>query len=349
MKLSEKSEVLLARYLLAVERRLPLTGRKDMIAEIRANLMDTLDDQYPPEEVLSEDKLEAELRKLGSPAGVASSYFGSDALIGPQHNLVFRLIVTRLVPIVAGALVIAGIVSFIVSGGKSPFWSLWELISNIWQVSIAIIGTAAVILIVLTRFFPQVNNENKALEILEEERKNWKVSDLPEIVQKTDKVQLWEPAFGIFFGTLWLVFWVFLFKQYGGLWWYADEKWRMVPVFTDAFRAFIPWIAINTGLEVLHQILLAAKGKRTILSRVIEIGITISQVSLVAAMLKAGELVQLDEVTAAAQGFPAEAISGIQMLLSNNFVHWFLVFLVVVLSLDLLSKLVQLVKRSLGK
>lgn len=344
MKLSDKSEILLQRYLLAVERRLPWTGRKDMIAEIKSNLMDTLEDHYPPEEVLSEDKLEEELRKLGSPASVASSYYTSDALIGPQHNIVFRLIVQILVPVVVGAVTLAGIISFIVSGGKSPFWNLWELIGNAWQVAVSIIGTAAVILMILTRFFPQVNNEDKALEILEEKRKDWRISDLPEIVKTQDKVAIWEPILSIVFGFIALGFWLFLFDDWGGLWWLTGEQWHMVPIFTQAFITFIPWIVVNTGLTILLNIILAIQGRRTILSRVFDILIKISELSLVAVMLKAGKLVSLDTQAAVTEGLPVEAVEGIQLLLNNNFVHWFLVFLVVVLSIDLLKKLIELVK-----
>jgi len=347
MKLSEKSETLLERYLLAVERRLPWTGRKELIAEIRANLLDTLEDHYAPDEVLSEEMLETELRKFGAPATVAASYFETDALIGPQHNIIFRLVVQYLVPIVVGAVFFAGVLSFALSGGKSPFWSIWELFGNAWNVGVSIIGTAAVVLMILTRFFPQVNNEAFAQELLDDKRKEWKVSDLPEIVRETDKVHVWEPVFGIVLGFIGLIFWLFLFKDWGGMWWRADEQWHMVPIFTQAFTQFIPWIAINTGLDIVLNMILAIQGKRSIIARIVEIIIKVSEISLIGFMLRAGKLLALDAQQAVASGFPAEAVSSIQMLLDNNFVRWFLIFLLVVLSLDLLKKLVELVERLL--
>jgi hypothetical protein len=344
MKLSEKSQILLERYLLAVERRLPWQGRKDMVAEIRSNLMDTLEDHYPPEEVLSEDMLEEELRKMGAPGSVASSYYASDALIGPQHNLVFRLIVQYVVPIVAGALLIAGIVSFVVSSGKSPFWSVWELIGNIWQTSVGIIGTAAIILMILTRFFPQVNNETKALEILEGERKNWKVSDLPELVAEKDKVHLWEPTMGIIFGFLGLAFWIFLFDTLAGFWWRVDDQWHMVPIFTEAFKAFIPWFIVNTSLNILLNVWLVYRAQRDAWARMFEMIIKVSEIALVSTMLKAGSLLKFDAALAQANGFPAEGIAGIETLFQYDFVRWFLIFLLVVLSIDLLKNAFHLLK-----
>ncbi len=346
MNLSEKSQILLERYLLAVERRLPLQGRKDMIAEIKANLMDTLEDHYPAETVLSEDQMEEELHKLGSPKSVAAAYYATDAMIAPQYNTIFRLVVTRLAPIVVAAVLFAGLLSFVLSGGKSPFWSIWELLGTGWNVATGIIGTVAILLIVLTRFFPQVT-PSKELNALEEVDKNWKVSDLPELVENQDKVHFWELVAGITFNVLALVFWLFLFDQLAGIWWLVGEKWYMVPIFTSAFIAFIPWIAINTGLDLAVNILILCQAKRSIAARLLEMGIKISEISLVASMLNAGTLVSFPEKLALEKGFPQAGIYGIQVLLQNDFVRWFLIFLLVVLSIDLLKKVVDIVRRSI--
>ncbi len=341
MKLSEKSQTLLERYLLAVERRLPWQGRKDITAEIRANLMDTLEDHYPPESVIDETMLEAELRKLGSPGSVAAGFRGTDALIAPQHNAIFRLIVTRLTPIVVAVVVFAGLLSFALSGGKSPFWSIWELLANAWQVAVGIIGTSAIVFMILTRFFPKVN-EGKALDFLEEEEKTWKIGDLPQMVAKEEKVELWELVLGVTFGTLGLVIFLFMFDEVVGFWWLSEDKWHMVPMFTDAFKAYIPWIAVNIGLNLVLNILLFQTRRKTILTRVFEIGIKVSELALTAALLGAGTLLHFDTTLALQQGFPREAITGIQMLIQNDFVRWFLIFLVVVLSIDLIKKIVDL-------
>lgn len=348
MKLSDKSQILLERYLLAVERRLPWDGRKDICAEIRANLMDTLEDRFPPESIVDETMLEEELRKLGSPGSVAAGYRGTDALIAPQHNTIFRLIVTRLTPIVVAAVVFAGLLSFVLSGGKNPFWSIWELLGTAWQVAVGIIGTGAIVFMILTRYFPRVN-EGKPLDLFEEEGKTWKVSELPELVDKEEKVELWELVLGVTFGILGLVILLFMFDQVAGFWWLSDDKWRMVPVFTDAFKAFIPWMAVNIGLDLGLNILLFQVRRKTILTRVFEIGIKISELALTAALLGAGTLVAFDKELAVQQGFPLEAITGIQMLLQNNFVRWFLIFLVVVLSIDLIKKVADLIRAFMRK
>lgn len=348
MKLSEKSQILLERYLLAVERRLPLQGRKDMIAEIRANLMDTLDDQYPADTILSEDKLETELHKLGSPKSVAAAYFASDALIAPQYNTVFRLVVTRLAPIVVAVVVFAGLLSFALSGGESPFWTIWELLGTGWQVAVGIIGSFAIIFMILTRFFPHLTPA-KDVDILGEDDKTWNVSDLPQFVVEKDKVNFWEQVVGISFGVLALTFWLFLFDQLAGIWWLVGDKWYMVPVFTETFKTFIPWIAVNTGLNLALNIFLLTQGRRGIFARIFEIGIKISEITLAGSLLKAGALVKFDIDLALAKGFPLEGIHGLQVLFQFDFVRWFLIFLVVVMSIDLIKKVVELVKSSTNR
>lgn len=348
MKLTESSETLLSRYLLAVERHLPYQGRKDMITEIKSNLMDTLEDHYPADESIEEVRLEAELRKLGSPRTVAAPYFPSDALIAPQYNTIFRLVVTRLMPIVVAAVVFAGLLSFALSRGENPFWSLWELVGTGWQVGVGLIGTAAVILMVLSRFFPQVH-PNKEWDALEEDKESWKVSDLPELVSAQDKVQVWELAMGIFFGLVALIIWLFLFDKVAGIWWRVGGQWRMTPIFTEAFKNFIPWIAINAGLGVIAYLVMLWKRRRSIGSRLIEIGTGISDISLVSAMLGAGTLVSLDKGIALSMGFPAEALDVLQNLLAHNAVHWIMVAILVALSIDLLANIVNLVKRVLER
>ena len=347
MKLSEKSKNLLERYLLAVERRLPLQGRKDIVAEIRSNLMDTLEDRYLPDAILDDKQLEEELRKLGSPHTVAAGYRQSDALIDPRFNPVFRFFVTFVAPIVAGAMLLAGIVSFALSKGESPFWSIWEMFANIWGAVVGLIGSVALILVIITRFFPQLG-QGKDLDFMKEEHKEWSISDLPERVYETDKVHPWEPIVGIFFGIIGLLIFTVFFEDVAGFWWLVNDKWTMVPIFTASFTTFIPWIAFNIGLELCRNALILFQRQQSIMTRLFEIVIQVSALFLTAALLKAGDLITFDKTLALQRGFPPEGINGIQVLFNMDFVHWFLVFLIVVISISIVGNIIALV-RSIGQ
>jgi len=72
--------------------------------------------------------------------------------------------------------------------------------------------------------------------------------------------------------------------------------------------------------------------------------IKVSEIALVSTMLKAGTLLKFDAALARANGFPAEGIAGIETLFQYDFVRWFLIFLLVVLSIDLLKNAFHLLK-----
>lgn len=348
MKLSEKSTNLLERYLLAVERRLPLQGRKDILVEIRSNLMDSLEDQYPPDALLDEKQLEQELRKLGSPHSVAAGFRESEALIDPKFNSIFRFFVTFIAPIVAGALLLAWVISFVLSKGVSPFWSILEMLSNIWGAVVGLIGSVALILILITWFFPQFG-QGKDLDIMKAEHKEWSINDLPERVSVNDKVHPWEPIVGIFFNILGLLIFTVFFEDVAGFWWFSNEKWSMVPMFTATFMTFIPWIAINFGLDICRNALILFQRKQSVFTRLFAIGIDASMLALTATMLKAVNLVSFDKELAIQRGFPLESVNEIQALFNGGFVNGFLTFFIVIFSIDIVANIFKLIKSLVQK
>jgi hypothetical protein len=117
-----------------------------------------------------------------------------------------------------------------------------------------------------------------------------------------------------------------------------------VPIFTEAFNAFIPWFIVNTSLNILLNFWLVYKAQRDAWARVFEMIIKVSEIPIVATMLNAGTLLKFDAALAQANGFPAEGIEGIQTLFQFDFVRWFLIFLLVVLSIDLLKNAFHLLK-----
>jgi hypothetical protein len=149
---------------------------------------------------------------------------------------------------------------------------------------------------------------------------------------------------GIIFGFFGLAFWIFLFNNLAGFWWLVDDQWHMVPIFTEAFKAFIPWFIVNTSLNILLNAWFVYKAQRDTWARIFEMIIKVSEIALVATMLNAGTLLKFDATLAQANGFPAEGIEGIQTLFQFDFVRWTLIFLLVVMSIDLLKNAYHLVK-----
>ena len=340
MNLSQKSKVLLTRYLLAIERKLPVQGRKELHQEIEANLMDTLEDSLDSQEVITVDQLESALRQFGSPKSVARSYRPSQSLIGPQHNAIFNFIVSSVVPVVLAVVFFSTLLSFVIGGAENPFQEFWKLIGNLWDVGVGIIGTTAIVFMILTRFFPEVNEEIN-LDFLDNEKIDWDINDLPELVRLEDKIQIWEPIAGIVFQTLLLVVIAFLFDQLIGFWWLAEEEWRMVPLFTEAFKAFLPMMAVGIGLNIILNGIQLYQRKQSLLTRWFEVLINGYEISIICMMLNAGTLMEVNQSLALERGFPLDSIEDISMLFQNNHFHYFLIFLIVVISIDLITKAIK--------
>ena len=340
MNLSQKSKILLERYLLAIERKLPIQGRKELHQELEANLMDTLEDTFDSQESITVDQLESALRQFGSPRSVARSYRPSQSLIGPQHNAMCNFIVSFVVPIILAIVLFSTLLSFVISGGENPFWEFWKLIGVLWNVGVGIIGTTAIIFMILTRFFPEVNEEIN-LEFLNNEKNDWNINDLPEPVRLEDKIQIWEPIAGIVFYTLLLVVFAFLFDQLIGFWWCANEEWRMVPLFTEAFKAFLPMMIIGIGLNINLNGIQLHQGKQSLFTRWFEVLINGYEITIIGMMLNAGPLIEINQTLALARGFPVDGIEAISMVFQNNHFHYFLIFLIVVISINLINKAIK--------
>lgn len=343
MNLSQKSKTLLERYLLAIERKLPIQGRKELHQEIEANLMDTLEDTLDSQEAITVDQLESALRQFGSPKSVARSYRPSHPLIGLQHNAIFNFVVSIIVPIVLAVVFFCDLLSIVISGGENPFREFWILIGDLWEIAADIIGTTAIILMILTRFFPEVNEEIN-LDFLNNEKNDWDINDLPELVKLEDKIQIWEPIAGIVFHTLLLVVFAFPFDQLIGFWWFADEEWQMVPLFTEAFKAFLPMMAVGIGLNIILNGIQLHQRKQSLLTRWFEVLINGYEISIIGMMLNAGTLMEVNQSLALERGFPLDSIEDISLVFQNNHFHYFLIFLIVVISIDLITKAIKAVK-----
>lgn len=351
MKLTPKAQELLKRYLLAVERRLPLQGRKELIKEIESDLMDRIEDQLGDDapETLDEHQLEAQLRLIGSPAEVANTFAPTQPLIGQQHDYIFRIIVTILVPIVMGAILLAGMVSLAVSGGANPLQSLLSTFNAMWSAAIGITGTAAIVFMVLTRFFPEVNQNAEAVKAeFETEGKVWKVSDLPEPVEADQHIHLWEPLVAIVLGTFFLAMVVTLFNRYAGLWFINEAgDWVMLDVLTDAVKAMVPWWALSIALGIGYQGLLLYQRRRSLLARWYEIGTKIVDIVILGKFISIPQYLTFDSADALARGMSADAVRGFETLVSYQFmIRYGLMFILAIVVITLIVDVVKVIVRT---
>ncbi len=125
---------LLERYLHAVGQYLVTGGKKDTLAELRANLLAEIEGRE--EELgrpLNEDEVAAVIERHGPPAIVAARYLPQQSLIGPALFPLYWFTLIKSFPLVLLAYGAVQAFNFIVSGGN---WSLGSAIGHLPSVII---------------------------------------------------------------------------------------------------------------------------------------------------------------------------------------------------------------------
>ena len=343
MKFTSAAQEIFDRYLLAIERKLPLQGRKDLKAEIESNLLDTIEDNLSDtaQEVIDEDVLEEQLKAIGSPRSVAHTFAPVQPLIATQHDYIFRIIVTIVVPVVVAVVFFVGLLSFAFSGGANPFGQILGTVDSMWEAAVSVIGISAIVFMILTRFFPDVN-EKLSKEFLENEMKDWDLSDLPELVLEEDKVHVWEQVVGIVGGSFFLVILLFFFDRYVGLWFINEAgSWQMLPVLTDAVKALIPWWAVSAGMGLIQDTILLYQHRRSIFSRWFAILIKLVDIVILVMAVNIDKYLQFDRALALEKGMSLEGVTAFESMLGRPYFNYLLIFILVVTSITALVDIVK--------
>jgi hypothetical protein len=142
---------LLERYLQAIGQYLPPEQRADVVAELRANLLETLDSRAEEKGApLTDADLAAVLRQHGKPEAVALRYLPQRSLIGPTIYPFYRLTVLRVIPLIALASLITQIVSF-ATGHMSPVQALSHFATGLAMSAMISLGIITAIFAMIER------------------------------------------------------------------------------------------------------------------------------------------------------------------------------------------------------
>lgn len=110
---------LLERYLQAVGRHLPANGKKDTLAELRANLLAQIEAREEESgHSLTEDEVATILERHGMPVLVATQYMPQQYLIGPGLFPIYWITMKRSLPLLVLAYAAVQAVPLIVHGGS---------------------------------------------------------------------------------------------------------------------------------------------------------------------------------------------------------------------------------------
>ncbi len=252
-----KTGELIDRYVYDVTRRLPQEQRADIEKELRSLIDDMLAARTGETEP-SEDDVTAVLKELGRPQDLAAKYRGTKRhLIGPEYYDIYWLVLKIVLAATGFGLVIALIVSSVVTPPENAFsvaaGSFWGIFGGLVQ-AFAYVTIA----------FALVERFAKDGHIL---KLDWSPKDLPPVPPLNQKdtvnIKRADPIVGLIFGVIGLI----IFNAMPWILGYvtAVEGMVSIPVFNlDVVRTMLPLIDLMICLGMLKDMIRLIAGRYSI-------------------------------------------------------------------------------------
>lgn len=304
---------LIDRYVAEVGRNLPEKMRPDIERELRSTLEDMLDDRARAEGRAADEAMVVKmLKEYGAPAKVAESYHAPRYLIGPRVFPLYITIVKIVLPILAVLMVVQ--FGFSVSRANLDLPGigrvLAESVGGMIQAAITFFGSITLAFAIVERFNPDFSGE-KAEE--------WDPAKLKPVESPAGAINPASFIVEIVFSLIGiLAFTVYLQKI--GIYLFNEDAFVFIPVLTDTFKAFVPWIVMIWGLGIARNIWVLSDGHWTGASRWFSIALHGATAVLAVIILQAPPIVDLNPQAAAGlaqvgiTGFTLEQLrSGVQL------------------------------------
>lgn len=327
---------LIDRYIAEVGKHLPRKNRADIEAEIRSTLEDMLDERTEGNGPADEATVMELLKEYGAPREVAATYNTHQYLIGPRLFPIFEMIIRIVFAVVAGASLIGLGVSLAKTGLSGPAFAaaLGTWFGGLISGLIAAFGNITLVFAILERTSVADKFEN---EFKEWDPKELKSEPDPEQIDLPDHIAT------IIFTILGLV----VLNLYPGLFsirFLSNGTWTALPVLTEAFFRFLPWINIMGLVQIVFSGFMLGQRTWNPATRISGILIDIAQMILAVAILR----------TPGIFGLTAEALKSIGMTegadnlsrLFNSLPTLIILIVAVATSVKVIQSLLRLFNRS---
>ena len=331
---------LIDRYATAVGKSLPRKNRADIESEIRSTLEDMLADRAEKSGRPADEAMVKELLiEYGAPDKVAATYQVERYLIGPRMFPLFWLVVR----IVFAVLTTLAVIGLGIQLGMNPVdpasaasivgKSLLEYFNGM----MVALGNIVLIFAILERVLPELQIK----QMNPSEPEEWNPDQLMK-EPSGDEVKTADAVLAILFTSLGLIFLNFypqiisIVTNLNGL--------VIVPILSDAFFAYLPWINLLWGLEIILQVALLRQGRYTTATRLCSIVLKAGGLALAVAMLLGPSLIGITTEELVAAGFdPTAAASLIELF--NLMIRIGLAIAIVANAVDIVKSIYRLVAR----
>lgn len=318
---------LIDRYVSEVGKRLLVfQGREDIEKELRSTLEDMLEERAQKAGKPADEAMEIELLKeYGSPDEVATTYNPHPYLISPRlfpiflrilkiviFSMTIGMTVVMIIQLATQTLLMGSDVTEIVGG--------W--ISKIFSGAVAAFGYVVLTFAILERTVPDLGISKEDFE------DTWDPASLakephPDSVKRVDLI------FEIVFTFIGLAIINGIFN---------------IPIFSDTFRQFVPWINTVFIIEILLDIYLLRKAVWDTATRIVKVVMEASTIVLATIMLRTPNLLTVPSEVL--ENIPETSSIGVEgfMRISDLSVTIVLIFVIVVASVELIKAGIGLIK-----
>lgn len=339
---------LIKRYIYAVGRWIPGKQKKDILKELESAIYDALEARFGKRDDYGEDQIEEVLKEMGPPWKVASGYTKlGDKLIGPGLLPLYFM----LAAIISAATAFGLLVGFVI-GLFTPdttlasfFLDFPGFIASVLFSTVFIIGMLTVIFALIERFTGDELPESLRGEDLADgviAGKTWSPSKLPTVPEDKQKISIREPVVAILFTIAALILFNF-FSDIIGIYYISgkDGETVFVPIFSDAFKAYLPLWNISLAFSLLFNIYMIVKMRWNLTLRIGNIVGSLINMAILAFMVKGPELVDMKGLLAKADTSVFEALSPLAEAV-NYSIDFILIFALVATCIGLIIKVVKL-------
>ncbi len=279
---------LLDRYVAEVGKNLPLLkGREDIEKELRSTLEDMLEDRISTTGRMRDETMEIELLKeYGSPQKVAATYNPQPYLIGPRLFPFFLMVLKIVITVIVTVLLI---LTGIRAATDTPFMGMEFVnivgkgLGGIVSAAIAAFGNVVIVFAILERVLPE-----KEISGFNDE-KDWNPASLakepdPDSVKRGDLIA------EIIFTFLGLAL-LNLYPEILGASIFTGGELFFIPMFSEVFFNFLPWINAIFFAEIVLDIYLLRNAVWTPITRIAKILIQIASIVLAVIILRAPNII----------------------------------------------------------
>jgi hypothetical protein len=327
---------LIDRYVKEVGRHLPPKSRGDVETELHSLLGDSLHGRIAGKEPLDPAALEAEqvavLKAFGPPAIAAARYAPSQRfLIGPNlYDPYCIALFGAGIGITVLVLLLAGL--SLLDGAADILPELLDFAGVYFQWMVMSFGVITLVFAIVERLLPEET-------VTEAKEQAWDPRTLPEIHNpaRIERGSLISEIVCLGFALM-----VFnLFPNWVGLNFLGSvngesTRWYSIPLLSaDFYRYYLPLWNINFLLTVLLNLFLLRRGQWDRLTRVIDFGLALFGLILLAAMLAGPPLMDI-------QGVVPESLKALLASILPGFCTPILAVVLIIMGVDALKKIVAI-------